>query len=74
MAAEVPGKVERGVKSRVDATRDAVKKEVDIVRTFVRDIAGLKPVKAVIDVGVDTLDNVGDLLKKQAEITREWLR
>jgi len=74
MAAEVPGKVERGIKSRVDATRESVKREVDIVRTFVRDIAGLKPVKAVIDLGVDTLDNIGDLIKKQAEITREWVR
>jgi hypothetical protein len=73
MAAEVPPKVEAGVKSRVDATRDAVKREVDIVRTFVRDVAGLKPVKAVIDLGVDTLDNVGDWVKRQAEITRKWV-
>ena len=73
MAVEVPGKVERGIKSRVDVTRSAVKKEVDIVRTFVKDIAGLKPVKAVIDLGVDTLDNIGDLIKEQAKITREWI-
>lgn len=74
MAKEIPGKVERGIQSRVDATRDTVKKEVDIVRTFVKDIASLKPVKAVIDLGVDTLDNVGDFIKKQAEITREWAK
>jgi len=72
MATEVPGKVESKIKRRVDTTRDAVKREVDIARTFVRDVTGLKPVKAVIDVGVDTLDNIGDWLKRQAELTREW--
>lgn len=72
MAKEIPGKVERGIQERVDATRDTVKKEVGIVRTFVQDIASLKPVKAVVDLGVNTLDNVGDFIKKQAEITREW--
>lgn len=73
MAAEVPKKVESGVKDRVDATRDTVKKEVEIVRTFVKDISTLRPVKAVIDLGVDTLDNIGDFLKGQAEITRRWI-
>ena len=73
MAKEVPGKVEKGMQSRVDATRDAVKKEVDIVRTFVKDITGLKPVKAAIDLTTETLDNVGDWIKEQARITREWV-
>ncbi len=72
-AKELPAKVETGVKDRVDATRDSVKKEVDIVKTFVKDITTLKPVKAVIDLGIDSLDNVGDLIKKQAEITRKWV-
>ena len=74
MAKEIPDKVERGIQSRVDATRDAVKKEVGIVRTFVKDIASLKPVKAVIDLGVDTMDNAGALIKEQARITRGWMK
>jgi len=72
MAKEIPGKVEKGVTARVNATRETVKKEVDIVRTFVKDIAGLRPVKAAIDLGTDTLDNIGDWIKEQARITREW--
>ena len=74
MAAKLPGKIETGVKKRVDATRDSAKKEVEIVKTFVDDVTTLKPVKAVIDLGIDTLGNVGDLIKKQAEITREWVK
>ena len=72
--AEVPGQVESKIKRRVDAARSAASREVDIAKTFVRDITGLKPVKAVIDVGVDTLDNVGDLVKAQAGLFREWVR
>lgn len=71
-AKELPAKVEKGVKDRVDATRETAKKEVDVVKTFVEDIISLRPVKAVIDLGIDTLDNVGDFIKKQAEITRKW--
>lgn len=74
MAAEIPKKVESGVKERVEVTRKAVGTQVNIVRTFVKDIASLKPVKAVIDLGIDTLDNVGDLIKEQARITREWMK
>ena len=73
MAAEIPRKVESGVKERVEVTRKAVGKEVEIVRTFVKDISTLKPVKAVIDLGIDTMDNLGDLIKDQARITREWM-
>ena len=73
MAKELPDKVERGIKERIDKTREAVNKEVTIVRTFVKDVASLKPVQALIDLGTDTLDNVGDLIKAQARITREWI-
>ena len=73
MAKELPDKVERGIKERIDKTREAVNKEVTIVRTFVKDVASLKPVQALIDLGTDTMDNVGDLIKEQARITREWI-
>lgn len=73
MAKDLPDKVERGIKERIDKTREAVNKEVTIVRTFVKDVASLKPVQALIDLGTDTMDNVGDLIKEQARITREWI-
>jgi len=73
MAAEVPGKVESKVKKRVDTTRDTVKREVDLVRTTVKDLVGLKPVQAVVGLLTETVDNVGDWLKEQAKITREWI-
>ena len=71
-AKELPDKIESGVTARVDATRKTVKLEVEIGKTFVKDILSFRPVKAIIDLGVDTLENVGDLIKKQAEITRKW--
>ncbi len=74
MAAEMPGKVESKIKRRVDAAKNVATREVEIAKTFIGDLTGLRPVKAIIDLGVETLDNVGDLIKKQAEITREWVR
>jgi len=73
VAKEIPGKVETGIKSRVDATRDTVKKEADIVRDFIKDVTSLKPVKAVIDLSTDTMENIGDWIKEQASITRKWM-
>jgi len=72
MAAEVPGKVERNLRDRAGAVKTSVGREIQIARTFVRDLVGLRPVKAVVDVTTETLDNVGDLVKSQAEITRRW--
>ena len=68
----IPGKVEGNVRARFESGKSTVSREVGIVKTFASDLLGLKPVKAVVDVTVDTLDNVGDFLKKQAEITRSW--
>lgn len=73
MAAEIPRKVESGITKRADSARNTIKREVSIGRTFIGDLTSLKPVKAVIDVVVDTIDNVGDLIKEQASITREWI-
>lgn len=73
MAMEVPGKVERNVKDRASSVRAVVNEEVNTVRTAIRDLVALKPIKAVVGLTVDTLDNVGDLVLKNADITRRWI-
>jgi len=66
-------KVEGNIKQRVDATKTLARTEINIVKTGVTDLIALRPVKAVVDVVIGTLDNAGDFIKKQAEITREWV-
>lgn len=73
MAMEIPGKVERNVKDRVASGRTIVTEEMNTVRTAIKDLVALKPVKAVVGLTVDTLDNVGDLVLKNADITRRWI-
>jgi hypothetical protein len=70
---EIPGKVESNIKKRVDSTRTIVSKEVGVVRSTIRDLVGLKPVQAIVGLVTDTVDNIGDWLKDQAKITREWI-
>jgi hypothetical protein len=72
MAAEVPGKVESKAKRRVDTTRNTVSREVNIAKTAVRDLLNLKPVQSIVGLLTDTVDNLGDGIKEQARITREW--
>lgn len=66
-------KVESNVKDRVSETRRFAKKEIDVAKSFIDNILDLKPVKAVVDLTVGTLENTGDMLKKHGEITRRWL-
>jgi hypothetical protein len=70
---EIPGKVESNIKKRVDSTRTIASKEVGVVRSTIRDLVGLKPVQAIVGLVTDTVDNIGDWLKDQAKITREWI-
>jgi len=70
---EVPSKAESNIKRRADSTRSAVSREVTVVRSTVKDLVSLKPVQAVVGLVTDTVDNVGDWLKEQARITREWV-
>jgi hypothetical protein len=70
---EIPGKVESNIKRRADSTRTTVSKEVSVVRSTIRDLVGLKPVQAIVGLVTDTIDNIGDWLKDQAKITREWI-
>ena len=73
MATEVPGKVESRAKRRVDTTRNTVSREVNIAKTAVRDLLNLKPVQSIVGLLTDTVDNLGDGVKEQARITREWV-
>lgn len=73
MAAQIPGKVESNLKERARGVRSAASRELTIGRTFISDLVALRPVKAVTDVVTDTLDNAGDLVKVQADVTRRWL-
>jgi len=73
MATEVPSKAESKIRRRVDAIRSSVKREVDLARNTARDLVGLKPVQAGVELVAGTVDNLGDLVKEQAKITREWM-
>ena len=70
---EIVDKVESNVKARVDATRDTLSKEVTTVKDAVKDVLGLRPVKGIVDLVANSIDNVGDFVKEQAEITRKWV-
>jgi len=71
--AAVVGKVEQNLKDRGGSVKTTISREVQIGKTFISDVIALKPVKAVVDVVIDTLDNGGDGVKRQAEIARRWL-
>ncbi|MEM3485004.1 MAG: hypothetical protein QXI12_05230 [Candidatus Methanomethyliaceae archaeon] len=60
-------------KRRVDSVFRFTSREIEIARKSFNDLVNLKPVQAVLGVTVETIDNVGDLVKDQAKITREWL-
>ncbi|MEM4188296.1 MAG: hypothetical protein QXN56_03955 [Candidatus Hadarchaeum sp.] len=60
-------------KRRLDSVFRFTSREVEIARKSFNDLVNLKPVQAVLGVTVETIDNVGDLVKDQAKITREWL-
>ena len=70
---EIADKVESNVKARVDATRDVFSKEVTTVKDAAKDVLALKPVKGIVDLVANTIDNLGDFVKEQAEITRKWV-
>ena len=74
MAEAAFAKVESNVKERARNVMNVVHAEVQTGKTTLGDITNLKPVAAVVDLVVGTIDNVGALVKTQAEITRRWVR
>ena len=70
---EVVDKVEGNLKAHVDTTRDTLHKEVTIIKAAASDFKALKPVKGLVSLITDSIDNAGEGLKKQAEIVRRWV-
>lgn len=74
MAEAAVTKVESNLRERVTNVVHVVGAEVQTGKNTLNDITGLRPVAAVVDLVVGTIDNVGALVKTQAEITRRWVR
>ena len=70
---EVGEKVKRNLKRRAEAVKALPKRELNIVKSSVRNLVSLKPVPAVVDLVSDTIENVGDFVKEQAAVTRSWV-
>ena len=66
--------VESNLRQRGQNVLSVVGAEVQTGKNTLNDVVALRPVAAVVDVVVGTIDNVGSLVKTQAEITRRWIR
>lgn len=66
--------VESNLRQRGQNVMHVVGAEVQTGKNTLNDLTGLRPVAAVVDIVVGTIDNVGSLVKTQAEITRRWVR
>lgn len=73
VAKGVMDKAMSGVRDRIESGKTLIRNEIDVGKGFVTDLTQLKPVEAVVDLFADTVDNTGEFVKKQAEITRRWL-
>lgn len=69
---KVVGKLERNIGDRVTNIGHTIGKEVDIGKTSVDELIGLKPVQSLVGLITETLDNLGDMVKTQASISRRW--
>ena len=73
MAEAAFARVESNVRERGRNVMNVVGAEVQTGKQTLSDVAGLRPVAAVVDLVIGTVDNVGRLVKTQAEITRRWI-
>jgi len=62
------------IKKRVDALSDYLDRQFNIFRESLRLAFELKPVQSAAHLTYESLDNLGELIKKQAAITREWIK
>lgn len=69
----VVSKVQSNVQQRISTTKSTVNAEMATVRQATSELTSLKPVPAVLDLVVGTLDNVSSGVKKQAAIARSWV-
>ena len=74
MAEAAFARVESNVRERASNVIRVVGAEVQTGKNTLNDVTGMRPVAAAIDLVVGTIDNVGSLVKTQAEITRRWVR
>jgi hypothetical protein len=73
VAKGVMDKAMSGVRERLESGKALIRNEIGVGKGFISDVTQLRPVEAVVDLVADTVDNTGDFVKKQAEITRRWL-
>ena len=66
--------VESNLRQRGQNVLSVVGAEVQTGKNTLNDVVALRPVAAAVDVVVGTIDNIGSLIKTQAEITRRWVR
>lgn len=74
MAEAAINMVESNIRERGRNVMHVVSSEIQTGKNTLNDVTGLRPVAAVVDLVVGTIDNVGALVKTQAEITRRWVR
>lgn len=74
MAEAAVNMVESNIRERGRNVMHVVSSEIQTGKNTLNDVTGLRPVAAVVDLVVGTVDNVGALVKTQAEITRRWVR
>ena len=66
-------KVEKNLRDRADAFRRAADRERDVISSARGELREIKPVQGVITLVTGTINNFGQLLKDQCEITRRWI-
>jgi len=62
------------IKKRLDTFSSYLDRQFDIFKESLKLAFELKPVQSAAHLTYESLDNLGDLIKKQAAITREWLK
>jgi len=72
--AEIARKVETNVKERISAVTVLTDGAAKTIRAGINHLLKLEPVQAVAAVGAEIGDGAADFIKKQAEITRRWLK
>lgn len=65
-------KVSDNVKKRGDSVRNLVTGEISEAKGAFNKLLEIKPVQAINDLLTETVDNVGDFVDEQCEITRGW--
>lgn len=74
MAARIPEEAVGKMKERFDALSAAATGEIAAAKESIRLLTELKPAQAGITVLQKTIDNLAEFVRKQAEITRKWVR